>query len=72
LLGVSVANINCSLFTNTFSITFDDKHQMKELWVRNKLEGSGRGQILRYYPSICLEGVNKTMKNLSQDSQSPG
>jgi hypothetical protein len=27
--------------------------------------------ILRYYPSICLEGFRKTKKNLSPDSQSP-
>jgi hypothetical protein len=24
-----------------------------------------------YYPGIYLEGLSKTMKNLSQDSQSP-
>jgi hypothetical protein len=27
---------------------------------------------LRYYPGICLEGLRKTKKNLSQDSRSPG
>jgi len=27
---------------------------------------------VRYYPSICLEGLRKTVSNLSQDSQSPG
>jgi hypothetical protein len=27
---------------------------------------------LRQYPGICLEGLRKTMKNLSQDIQSPG
>jgi hypothetical protein len=26
---------------------------------------------LRYYPSICLEGLRKTTKNLSQDTRSP-
>jgi hypothetical protein len=26
---------------------------------------------LRHYPIICLEGLKKTTKNLSQDSQSP-
>jgi len=30
------------------------------------LEGSGRS-IARYYPSMCLECVRKTMKNLIQD-----
>jgi hypothetical protein len=28
------------------------------------LEGSGRGLILRCYPSICLERLRKVMKNL--------
>jgi hypothetical protein len=27
---------------------------------------------LRYFPGTCLEGLWKTMKNLNQDSQSPG
>jgi hypothetical protein len=27
------------------------------------LEGSGHGLILRYYPKICPEGQQKTMKN---------
>jgi hypothetical protein len=35
------------------------------------LVGSGRGLILRYYPDIRLEGLRKTTKHLSQDSQSP-
>jgi hypothetical protein len=26
---------------------------------------------LRYYPSVCLEGLRITMKNLGQDSWSP-
>jgi hypothetical protein len=37
-----------------------------------RMEGSGRGLILRYYPGIRLEGLRKTTKKLSQDSQSPG
>jgi hypothetical protein len=35
-------------------------------------EGGGRGLILRYYPSIRLEGLRKITKSLSQDSRSPG
>jgi hypothetical protein len=27
---------------------------------------------LRYYSGICLQGLSKTTKNLSQDSCSPG
>jgi hypothetical protein len=34
------------------------------------MEGSGCDVILRYYPSIYLEGLVKTTKNLSQDSRS--
>jgi hypothetical protein len=36
------------------------------------LEGSGRGLILSYYPSTCLEGLRKTTKILSWNSRSPG
>jgi hypothetical protein len=38
-------------------------------------KGSGRKWSwpnLKYYPYNCLEGLRKTMKNLSQDSRSPG
>jgi hypothetical protein len=34
------------------------------------MEGSGRGLISRYYTGICLEGLRKTTKNLSQVSRS--
>jgi hypothetical protein len=38
------------------------------------MERSGRDLILRYYPSISLEGLRKTTKTLriGQDSRSPG
>jgi hypothetical protein len=36
------------------------------------LVGSGRGIILRYYPSIRLEGLRKATENVSKDSRSPG
>jgi hypothetical protein len=35
-------------------------------------EGSGRGQILRRYPGMCLEGLKNTTKNVSQVSRSLG
>jgi hypothetical protein len=34
--------------------------------------GSGHGLILRYCSGIYLEGLRKTMTNLSQDSRSLG
>jgi hypothetical protein len=36
------------------------------------MEESGRGLILRYYPSIYLVGLTKAMKTLIQDSRSLG
>jgi hypothetical protein len=30
--------------------------------IRNDVEGSGRGLILRYSPGICLKGLSKTTK----------
>jgi hypothetical protein len=36
------------------------------------LVGRGHGLILRYYPSIHLEGLRKSIKNLDQYSQSLG
>jgi hypothetical protein len=36
------------------------------------VKGSGRGQILRYYASICLEGLRRGSKTLSQDCRSQG
>jgi hypothetical protein len=36
------------------------------------VKGSGHGLILRYYPGICLEGLRKITKNLSQDNQCQG
>jgi hypothetical protein len=36
------------------------------------LEGSGRVLFLRYYPDICIEGLRKPTKNISQDSRSSG
>jgi hypothetical protein len=35
------------------------------------VEESGRGLILTYYPSIFVDGLRKTTKNLSQDSRYP-
>jgi hypothetical protein len=36
------------------------------------LEGSDRGLVLRYNAGIRVEGLRKTVKNLSQASRSPG
>jgi hypothetical protein len=36
------------------------------------MEGSDRGLTEKNYPGTCLEGLGKTMKNLNQDSRSPG
>jgi hypothetical protein len=41
-------------------------------WIGKDLEEGGRGQILRYYPGIRLEGLRETTKTLSQDSRYPG
>jgi hypothetical protein len=48
---------------------------MKESQVDDELEGMWKKATvayLRYYRGICLEGLNKTTKNLRQDSRSPG
>jgi hypothetical protein len=45
---------------------------MSEWWIGKNVEKSGHGLILRYYTSICLEGLGKTLKTLSQDSLSLG
>jgi hypothetical protein len=37
-----------------------------------KGRGSGRGLILRQYFGMCLEGLWKTTKNVSQDSRFTG
>jgi hypothetical protein len=49
---------------------------MKEWYVNDEngkdLEGSDHGLILRYYPSICPEGLRKHMQIISYNSQSLG
>jgi hypothetical protein len=42
---------------------------ISEWWIGKAVEGTGRGLIVRYYPSLRLE---KVTKNLSQNSQFPG
>lgn len=34
------------------------------------MEGASDGLILRYDPSMCLEGLRRTTKNITQDSWS--
>jgi hypothetical protein len=41
-------------------------------WIGKDLVGSGHGLIIRYYFGISLDGLRKTAKNISQNSQSPG
>jgi hypothetical protein len=56
-----------------FSVTQTVQHWMKEWfmnWKRCRRKQSCPN--LWDYPSICLEGLRKTTKNLSQDSQSLG
>jgi hypothetical protein len=36
------------------------------------LQGSGSDNMLRYYPTIHLEGLTKTTNNFIQDGRSPG
>jgi hypothetical protein len=45
---------------------------ISEWWIWKDLKESGRGIILKYYPSIRLEGLSKIMKILNQDCLSPG
>jgi hypothetical protein len=40
--------------------------------MRKDLEGSGRGPILKFYPSIRLEGLSKITKILNKYSLSLG
>jgi hypothetical protein len=40
--------------------------------VNDELKGGGSGLMCKNYPGICLEGLRKTKKTLSQDSRSPG
>lgn len=39
-------------------------------WIRYERKASSNK--LRYYPDICLEGLKRTMENISQDSRSRG
>jgi hypothetical protein len=62
-------------FNGAFSVTrlYSVDDGIIEWWSLGKdLVESGRGQILRYYPGIRLEGLQKTTKNLNQDRGSPG
>jgi hypothetical protein len=60
--------------TTLFSVTHSIASNKWVIAYVNELERICKetdGVILRPYPSICLEGLRKTMKYLSQDSRSP-
>jgi hypothetical protein len=63
----------CTLFYDALqwltTVTSNNK-VISEWWIGKDLEGSGRDLICRNCPGIRLEGLRKTAKNLSQDSQS--
>jgi hypothetical protein len=60
-----------SLIYDGFSVTrlysVDDR-VISKLLIGKDFAGSGRGLILRYYPSIRLEGQRKITKKLSRSS----
>jgi hypothetical protein len=64
-----------SLFNDAFSSSHCImSNERLIMWVMN-WKGRGKKQswrIWRYYRGICLEGLEKTMKNLGQDSWSLG
>jgi hypothetical protein len=50
----------CSLFSDFFhdsDYIASIEGVISELWIRKDVEGGGRGLILRYYRSICMEGL---------------
>jgi hypothetical protein len=55
-----------SLFYNAFSVirlySINDMMVSKQLRIGEDLVESGQGLILRYYTSIRLEGLRKTVK----------
>jgi hypothetical protein len=64
-----------SLFNDVFSTsdyTVSNGSMICKLTIGKDVEGSSCDLIQGTNPSICLEGMRKTTKNLSQDSWSPG
>jgi hypothetical protein len=66
-----------SFFLSSFLSVLNDRNcrlynieWQGNLWIMN-WKGCGRKQMMsnfRYYPSICLEGLTKTIKNINHDS----
>jgi hypothetical protein len=52
----------CSLFNDALSVIQTIEHRIMN-W-KGCVEGSGRGLILRYYSSNCVERRRKTTKTL--------
>jgi hypothetical protein len=64
----------CSLTTPFQWLRLYSIERRGDKWMMNweHVEGIDRGLILRYYPSIYLEWLRKSLETLSQDSQSSG
>jgi hypothetical protein len=48
-------------FTTLSASRVSNGRMISEYWIRKDLEGSGHS-LIKYYPAICMEVVNKTMK----------
>jgi hypothetical protein len=63
-----------SLFNDAFSVTqttYIASNGSKRR-IGKDVKGNGGSLILKYYSTICLQGLRKTTKNISHVSRSPG
>jgi hypothetical protein len=61
-----------SLLYDAFSVTRLYSVIIGCWWIGKDLVGNSHGLLLRYYPSIHLEGLRQTTKNINQDNLTPG